>query len=150
MQWYVQRSLSQCAANLRRLMLYEQIMLQCTYLKISFFYLYSKLLFAEYLAVCNTASPVLIWIDALVWKELCPSLLLYLALLITHVTCCLQQNHRTEASFRYFSCPLCWHLLFSSSHSKIVGVLYRYTFSADTQEFCTKIAFLYCQWTDTH
>lgn len=72
-------------------------------------------------------------------QELCPSLLLYLVLLVT-VWPADQRNHRAEASFRYVSCPLCWHLLFSSSHSKTIWIPYCCTFSPDTQEFCTKIS----------
>lgn len=39
-----------------------------------------------------------------------------------------------------FSHPLCWHLLFSSSHSKIVWLLCCCTFSPDIQEFCPEIS----------
>ena len=119
-------------------MIYEQIMLHCAYLKTVPFFCSQSYLQSTFLFVTLTLRFNLD--EALVWKELRASLLLYLALLITLVTCCPQRNHRAEASFRYFSCLLCLHLLFSSSHPKIVWIFDCCTLSPATQEFHTKIS----------
>lgn len=120
--------------SLQCLMLYGRIMLYCAYLKtVPFFCSQSHYLQSTLLFVTLPLRFQFGWCFGLKRASPFP-----IALLITLVTCCPQRNHRAEASFRYFSCLLCGHLLFSSSYSKTVWILYCCTLSPTTQEFHTK------------